>query len=117
MEGAHLHLLGDILGPSMSGIVLKPMVSSITTIPNYPRGVCLHPALLSCIRAHFPLFTLKSVDQSIKTRKWGVRRKAGQESSKAPRGDSWTAVSEDIKGNTIITRERGTKISHKTCNR
>ena len=115
MQGAHLHLLGDILAPSMSGIVLKPMVSSITTIPNYPRGACLHPALLSCIRADIPLFTLKSDDESIKRRKWRVCRKAGRESSKAPRGHSWTVVIEDIKGNTTITRMRGTKISHKTC--
>ena len=94
---------------------MKPMVSSITTIPNYPRGLCLHPALLSCIRAHFPLFTLKSDDKSVKRRKWAVCRKAARESSKATRGDSWTVVIEDIKGNTTITRVRGAKISRKTC--
>ncbi len=94
---------------------MKPMVSSITTIPNYPRGLCLHPALLSCIRAHFPLFTLKSDDKSVKRRKWAVCRKAARESSQARRGDSWTVVIEDIKGNTTITRVRATKISRKTC--
>ena len=111
----HLHLVGDILAPGMGEIVLKPMVSSITTIRNYPRGLCFHPALLSSPRAHIPLFTLKSVDKRIKTRKWGVRRKPGRESSKAPCGDSWTAVIEDIKGIKAITLVRGTTISHKTC--
>ena len=94
---------------------MKHMVSSITTNPNYPRRLCLHPALLSFIRAHFPLFTLKSDDKSIKRRKWAVCRKAARESSKATRGDSWTVVIEDIKGNTTITRVRGAKISRKTC--
>ena len=106
----------DILAPTMGEIVLKPMVSSITTIPNYTRGPCLHPALLSCIRADFPLFTLKSVDKSIKRRKWAVCRKAARESGKAPRGDSWTVVIEDIKGNTTITRVRGTKYHTERAN-
>ena len=110
-----MHLLGDVLAPSTGGIVWKPMVSSITTIRNYPRGACLHPALLSCIRADIPLFTLKSDDESIKRRKWRVCRKAGRESSKAPRGHSWMMVIEDTKGNTTITRMRGIKISHKMC--
>ena len=112
VEGSYLHLLRDILGPRMSEIVSKPMLSSITTIRNYPRGPCLHPALLSCTRAHIPLLTLKSVDKSIKRRKWGVRGKAGRESSEATRRDSWTMVSEDIKGYTTIKQVRGDKISH-----
>ncbi len=41
--------------------------------------------------------------------------KGGRESSKAPRGDMRTVVSEDIKGNTTITRVMGTNISHNTC--
>ena len=94
---------------------MKPMVSSITTIRNYPRRLRLHPALLSCIRADFPLFKLKSHDKSMKKRKWRVCRKAGRKSSKAPRGHSWTVVIGDITGNTTITRMRGAKISHKTC--
>jgi hypothetical protein len=53
----------------MSRIALKPMVSSITTIRKYPRGACLHPALLSCIRADIPLFKLKSHDESMKRQK------------------------------------------------
>ena len=76
-EGAHLHLFGDILAPSMSKIVLKPMVSSITTTPNYPRGRTLDPALLSCTLLDFRLFTLKSVDKSIKRRKWVFAGKQG----------------------------------------
>ena len=94
---------------------MKPMVSSITTIPNYPRRLCRHPALLSFIRAHFPLFTLKSDDKSVKRRKWAVCRKAARESSKARRGGTWTVVIEDIKGFKTITRVRGAKISRKTC--
>ena len=86
---------------------MKPMVSSNTTIPNYPRGACLHPALLSSIRADIPLFTLKSNDESVKRRKWRVCRTAGRESSRAPRGHSWTVVIEDIKGNTTSTQVRG----------
>ena len=96
----------------MSEIVLKPMVSSIITTRNYPRGPMLDPALISCTLLDFRLFTLKSDDKSIKTRKWGVGRKAARESSRTPRGDSWTVVIEDIKGNTTITRVMGTKISH-----
>ena len=103
-------IFDSILGPSMSG-----MVFSITTIRDYPRGLCLHPALLSCTRAHIRLFTLKSDDKSIKRRLWAVRRKAGREASQAPRGDSWTVAIEDIKGNTTSTRVMGTIISHKTC--
>ncbi len=95
----------------MGEIVLKPMVSSITTIPNYPRRLCLHPALLSCIRADFTLLTLKSDDKSVKRRKWAVCRKAARESSKATRGDLWTVVIDDIKGFKTITPVRGTKIS------
>ena len=96
----------------MRGIVLKPMISSITTIPNYPHGACLISALLSSIRTDFPLFTLKSHDESMKRRKWRVCRKAGRESSKAPRGHSWTVVIEDIKGYTTITRMRGGPTYH-----
>ncbi len=102
--------------PSMSGIVLKPMVSSITANRNYPRGLCLYPRLLSFIRAHFPLFTLKSDDKSVKRRKWAVCRKAARESSKARRGDSWTVVIEDIKGFKTITRVRGAKYHAKRAN-
>ncbi len=112
MEGAHFHLVGDISAPGISGIVLKHMASSLITIPNYPRGLCIDSALLSCIRAHFPLFTLKSDDKSVKRRKWAVCRKAARKSSKAPRGDSWTVVIEDIKGFKTITPVTGTKISH-----
>ncbi len=93
--------------PSMGGIALKPMKSSLNTIRNYPRGACLDPALLSCIRADIPLFTLKSDDKSIKRRKWAVCRKAARDSSKAPCGDLWTVVIEDIKGFKTITRVRG----------
>ena len=42
IEGIFGRFLGDILGPSMSGIVLKPMVSSNTTVRNYPRGAGLN---------------------------------------------------------------------------
>jgi hypothetical protein len=107
-EGDIWSFFDDILAPSMGEIVLKPMVSPITTTPNYPRGPLLDPALLSCIRADFPLLH----SNECKRRKWAPRRKAGRESSRKPRGQLGTVIIEDINGNTTITRIMGTKISH-----
>ena len=60
-ECAHSHLFGDILGPAWMLMFLLPLVSSIATIRNYPRGATLDPTLLSCSPLDFHLFTLKSV--------------------------------------------------------
>ena len=49
------HLLCDILVPMMRVIVVLPLTSSITTVPNCPRGFLLDSRPASLRGAHFRL--------------------------------------------------------------
>ena len=65
----YLHVLCDILVPMTRVIVVLPLISSITTVPNYPRGILLdsRPAFLQT--PIFVFFILLSTDLSVKRRK------------------------------------------------
>ena len=65
----YLHVLCDIVVPMMRVIVVLPLISSITTVSNCPRGVLLdsRPAFLQS--RHYRLFLLLSTDLSVKSEK------------------------------------------------
>ncbi len=66
----YLHVLRDILAPLTRVVVLKPLISSITTVHESPRRALLDSRAAFLQTAHFRLFILLSSDLSVKSGKW-----------------------------------------------